>query len=221
MARNSYATCVGDAVACSASRGNGSHEDGVHKKRRGVFVNGLLAGKTTLSTIKDGTSNTMAFAEIAVTDHADETDEDNLTGVAKLSSMYSTAPSVCLAYRGADGTLDAGTTFAVKGRRYCDAAGANTNFNAVLPPNSVSCGGTNIDVAANCGNAIFLVAAGSSHSGGVNVCMMDGSVRFVSETIDVGDTNYVDNSGNYAGNSHHGVWGAMATPKGKETVTLD
>lgn len=221
MGRNSYATCVGDATACTAARGDYTNANLVHSKRRGVFVNGLIAGKTVLSAIKDGTSNTMGFSEISVTDHAADTDEDVLTGVAHLSSMYSQAPSTCLAFRGSDGLLTSTKTYACKGRRWCDAGGANTNFCAVLPPNSVSCGGTNINSGGNCHNAIYLISAGSSHNGGVNVSMMDGSVHFISNTIDCGDINYVDYNGNYTGASKHGVWGALATPRGKESVSLD
>ena len=221
MGRCSYACNAGDATMCNAARGGEPNADNVHKKHRGVFVSGILGGKTTLSTIKDGTSNTMAFSEIAVTDHSSEADDDALTGVAKVSGLYNVSPAGCLAYRGSDGLLTSSTTFAVKGRRWCDAAAANTNFVACLPPNAPSCGGTNTDSAQNCGNAIWMISAGSSHTGGANVCMLDGSVRFVSETVDCGDTNYVDYTGNYSGASKHGVWGAMATPKGKESVSLD
>ena len=218
MGRCSYACCVGDAPANSANRGDG-HLNNVHKKRRGVFVNGTLAGETSFGAIKDGTSNTMAFGEIAVSDHTADDDADAASGVAKLSSMYSQSASSCLALRNADGTLS-GTTWAVKGRRWSDAACCNTNFCAVLPPNAPSCAGSNAESNGSCQNAMFMVTAGSAHSGGVNVAMLDGSVRFVSDTIDAGDLTFADND-NIAGKSPHGVWGAMATPRGKEAVSLD
>ena len=218
MGRCSYACCVGDSPANSSNRGDG-HLNNVHKKRRGVFVNGTLAGETTFGAIKDGTSNTMAFGEIAVSDHSADDDADAASGVAKLSSMYSQSGAACLALRNADGTLS-GTTWAVKGRRWSDAACCNTNFCAVLPPNSPSCAGTNANSNGSCQDAMFMVAAGSAHSGGVNVAMLDGSVRFVSDTIDAGDLTFSDND-NIAGKSPHGVWGAMATPRGKEAVSLD
>ncbi|MBQ9371366.1 MAG: DUF1559 domain-containing protein [Thermoguttaceae bacterium] len=221
--RNNYACSVGDSTTCSAARNN-AMQDASHTKRRGVFVNGLLAGKTVLSAIKDGTSNTMGFAEIAVTlnptDNPDETDEEVATGVAHLSGMYDQSPSACLAFRGSDGLLTSSKTYAVKGLHWSDAGGASSNFCAVLPPNSVSCAGTNIGKRKNNCEAIYLIAAGSSHSGGVNACMMDGSVHFISDTIDVGDTNFID-SQNARGASKHGVWGAMATPRGKESVTFE
>ena len=154
MGRCSYACNAGDATMCNAERGDYTNANNVHKKHRGVFVSGILGGKTTISSVKDGTSNTMAFSEIAVTDHASESDDDALTGVAKVSALYTKSPAACLAYRGADGLLTSSTTFAVKGRRWCDAAAANTNFVACLPPNSPSCGGTNINTAKNCGNSI-------------------------------------------------------------------
>lgn len=221
MGRCSYACCVGDSPANSSNRGDG-HLNNVHKKRRGVFVNGTLAGETTFGAIKDGTSNTMAFGEIAVSDHSADSDDDALSGVAKLSSMYSQSGATCLATRQADGTLvsPGGETWAVKGRRWSDAACCNTNFCAVLPPNSPSCAGTNANSNGNCQDAMFMVAAGSSHSGGVNVAMLDGSVRFVSETIDAGDLTFSNND-NISGKSPHGVWGALATPRGKEAVSLD
>lgn len=88
MGRCSYACNAGDATMCNAARGGEPKADNVHKKHRGVFVSGILGGRTSLSTIKDGTSNTMAFSEIAVTDHSSEADDDALTGVAKVSGLY-------------------------------------------------------------------------------------------------------------------------------------
>ncbi|MDO5310031.1 MAG: DUF1559 domain-containing protein [Planctomycetia bacterium] len=220
MGRCNYAYCGGDTTTCNAKRTDYVNANKVHTKKRGVFVSGDQGGKIKLAVIKDGTSNTMALSEIAVTDHTDATDDDASTGVAKLSSLYSKAPIECLNTRNSDHTLS-GTTFAVKGSRWSDAGGANTNFVACLPPNAPSCAGTNIDSNSACQNAIMMITAGSNHTAGVNVLMMDGSVRFVSETVDCGDTSYSDYANDhYSGASMHGVWGALATPRGGETVSL-
>ncbi len=48
--------------------------------------------------------------------------------------------------------------------------------------------------------------------------MADGSVRFVSDTIDCGDLSAVSTKG--TGKSPYGVWGAMGTPAGGETVSM-
>ncbi|MBQ8285078.1 MAG: DUF1559 domain-containing protein, partial [Thermoguttaceae bacterium] len=55
-----------------------------------------------------------------------------------------------------------------------------------------------------------------NHSGGVNAAMLDGSVRFVSETIDCG--SYLTEKQNHArAKSLFGVWGALGAPAGGET----
>ncbi len=219
LGRTNYLCNMGDASTRNTNNGQ--------KTRRGVFVNGNLAGITTLGTIKDGTSNTIAFAEACVSDViADDGNSDSglLTGIAYLNDPAIRVPAECLAARSGDGLLHGigkEETYANKGRRWCNAVCGNTNFIAALPPNSPSCSSTGADGAEDA----FYVSASSSHSGGANVCMMDGSVRFVSETINTGDINTRMNpNGNedqYKGPSKHGVWGAMATPKGKETVSLD
>ncbi len=214
----SYLCNMGDASTKNTSSGQ--------KSRRGVFVNGELAGITTLGTIKDGTSNTMAFAESLCSDKISDDDSGLLTGIAYLNDPYTRVPAECLAARGSDGMLHGvgkEETYAQKGRCWFRACVGNTNFIAALPPNSPSCAST----GANAADKGFYVSATSSHSGGVNVCMMDGSVRFVSETINTGNLNAkMDPNGairddKWKGQSGHGVWGAMATPKGKETVSLD
>jgi prepilin-type processing-associated H-X9-DG protein len=93
-------------------------------------------------------------------------------------------------------------------------------FYTILPPNAPTC--------ARGGNEeCCITTASSNHSGGVNVCMGDGSVRFVSDTVDCGNQsedlyNVVRNQSrpqDYGGPSVYGVWGAMGSSAGGETNT--
>ena len=215
LGRCSYACCAGDM---SFSNFNAATQ-GAQKAHRGLFVNGNIAGETTFSICKDGTSNTIAFGEITVSDiiATDANDPDLSTGIGYLSGTQSKAAIDCLNLRGTDGQFAENvTTYAQKGRRWCNANYASTNFSAILPPNAPSCSSSNADL----GERSAMITAGSAHSGGVNVVMLDGSVHFVSDSIDSGDMTWANADG-YRGKSMHGVWGALATPRGKEAVTLD
>ena len=48
--------------------------------------------------------------------------------------------------------------------------------------------------------------------------MVDGSVRFISETIDCGDPSVKEVA---SGQSPYGVWGALGTISGGETLRLE
>jgi prepilin-type processing-associated H-X9-DG protein len=108
-----------------------------------------------------------------------------------------------------------------KGHRWGDRRSVSTGFMAALPPNSPSCtsGGEN-----DC----LMIAASSNHTGGVNVGLCDGSVQFISETIDTGEIELIlgyrygnrTEGHHWSGASTQGIWGAAATPGGGESSSL-
>jgi prepilin-type processing-associated H-X9-DG protein len=64
-----------------------------------------------------------------------------------------------------------------------------------------------------------LWTATSEHPGGVNVAMGDGSVRFISETIDTGNLGAVPPPPTATGPSPFGIWGALGTKAGGEPIS--
>ena len=72
------------------------------------------------------------------------------------------------------------------------------------------------------------MSASSNHPGGVNAAMADGSVRVVTESVDAGDQTLFLGEGQpgfapndpqrFTGPSTYGVWGAMGTRAGGESV---
>jgi prepilin-type processing-associated H-X9-DG protein len=105
------------------------------------------------------------------------------------------------------------------GNRWTNGDTHHTSFFTILPPNSVSCiRGSNHDWS--------MPAASSYHTGGVNAAFVDGSVRFITETIDHGAYDVqpmtvtgmnTDAYGMYGGESLYGVWGALGTAAAGET----
>lgn len=194
---------------------------GENKNKRGVFFDGSIGGRISLATITDGTSNTMLFCEILASNSSGS--DVKVKSTIAAVGIHGLAAANRLATRGTDGMTNASSAWAIKGRRWADARAAYTNFHAAVPPNSPSCRQTG-NTSEN--NACIVVSASSNHSGGVNVAMVDGSVRFVSETVDCGDVSnklgHPNNGGEgrrWVGPSTHGVWGAMATPQHGETNT--
>ena len=66
------------------------------------------------------------------------------------------------------------------------------------------------------GDNYALTSASSYHLGGVNVVMADGSVRWVSNSVNTGTLTAPEVGG---GPSPYGVWGAMGTKSGGEAYT--
>ena len=76
-----------------------------------------------------------------------------------------------------------------------------TQYNHVAVPNSKSCAGTGFTGTMT--NMAMQVAPNSFHVGGVHVMMGDGSVRFVSDSIDLN------------------LWRAVGTRGSGEAISLE
>ena len=103
------------------------------------------------------------------------------------------------------------------GRGYPNAWTPVTSILCMMSPNSPHCCNSNYPMS----NYTTLTTS-SYHSGGINAALADGSVKFISETIDCGDVNQTitQNYKNASGKSPWGVWGAMGSINGGENVTL-
>jgi len=183
------------------------------------------------AAITDGTSNTMFASEVCI--GTGSTVNKVKGGIAILGANFGSAacdwpalgfkPVNCAAVRGSNGEYVSGTSAQgsgdwQNGYRWGDCNGNYTLFFTILPPNSPSC--------ANGSAEDWCIAAASSyHSGGVNAVMCDGSVRFISETVDAGDQSISADQiatnkarpQDYGGKSPYGVWGAIGTRAGGET----
>ena len=97
-----------------------------------------------------------------------------------------------------------------------------SSFNTILPPNSPAC--TN----GSCKDYMTLISVSSFHPGGANVVRADGSVMFVSDSINCSDTTVTGHNGLTganancvaSGKSPYGIWGAMGSISGGESKSL-
>ncbi|MGN1064281.1 MAG: DUF1559 domain-containing protein [Thermoguttaceae bacterium] len=199
---------------------------------RGAFSNGNKH-EMSFSDFVDGLSNTVFFGEVCIGNSLNR--EKIKGGQVSLGGAFNSAstswdnfyfrPSTCAAARGTNGEISKNYSVVtvndqLLGQRWADAQNPYTMFYTILPPNAPTCAKSNE-------NSVITTAS-SYHSGGVNVCMGDGSVRFVSDTVDCGDqTNDLSSvvrdasrPQDYGGKSVYGVWGAMGSSSGGETVAL-
>ncbi|MFO0941154.1 MAG: DUF1559 domain-containing protein [Pirellulales bacterium] len=214
---SSYAFCVGDNYA-SSQVSPGERNNGTLAVQKLPIDNRGIFGRYNypkMASITDGTSNTLALGERQRPHEL--RNRGSVTAAVGTTATFQ--PIVCKA--------------TITGKNYIDPSLIPTGDNAVgyrgfggncyfaafttiLPPNSASCLFAEGSVSYHHTNGIW--SAGSEHTGGAQFAMADGSVRFVSDTIDAGNSTIVAPSTNGGGLSPYGVWGAMGTKSGGEVV---
>lgn len=205
--QTNYAFCWGDNTRHITGSETASARAAVRNFKRGMF--GLQQCRN-LRDVIDGSSNSIAMAEIATTNNGNQI----RGGVA---SSRGTGPAydhpVLCQLEGNRGTgmLTPGTNRNLRGNGWANGITAYTGVSTVLPPNSPHCLQSSNDHSD--GEA----PASSWHVGGVTVLMGDGSVRFVSENIDVGNQSLPDNTRDI-GPSVYGVWGSLGSIFGSEVL---
>jgi prepilin-type N-terminal cleavage/methylation domain-containing protein/prepilin-type processing-associated H-X9-DG protein len=203
--RLSYMSSRGDSMWNNNRRPADEDNPAAKTSDRGVFRVGEFM---SMASVTDGTSNTVAFSECC---SAAQSGGREVKGqlIAGLSSMYdgNSRPGPCLALKNGTQLTQDATTAGWRAQRWADGQILLSGFNTVLPPNSPNC-----SYAGDSGWGVGSVQ--SNHSGGVNAAFLDGSVHFISETIECGDA-YADAVA--TGKSPYGVWGAMGSARGGES----
>ncbi|MCA9153183.1 MAG: DUF1559 domain-containing protein [Pirellulaceae bacterium] len=199
-----YAFSMGDTITNNRDSTN----------NRGVFS--LRLG-VRMADIIDGTSNTIGMSETLASDFAIGAQTGNIDkklGTATGLSGLAGNPAQCLAQANGKYYVNAAVVKGRTGWKWTDGQAEKVGFTTVLPPNAPSCiDGTN----GNGDGQNTIISARSFHPGGVNGMMMDGSVRFVAETINTGNLAAASVTN---GASPYGVWGAMGSRAGGEAVAI-
>ncbi len=204
----SYAMCMGDSAFNVISEG---------RTLRGLFANGVYR---KIGEVSDGTSNTLAYSEMLCSRPL-----PSGSGVMSVARQYRhnqglvivpgipTSPIVCR--QQTDGRhFVAGLIFwGRRGLLWNDGQPVYVGFNTILPPNGPQCGdrgiwGDQVDV---------IIPPASNHTGGVNATRLDGSVNFISNSVDTGNLSV--SAQNITGQSPYGVWGALGSISGGEVAS--
>ncbi|MEM1225631.1 MAG: DUF1559 domain-containing protein [Planctomycetota bacterium] len=245
--RTNYAVCLGDACDMQADSGfryNGMtmvwEDQTWATNRTRAAARGMFAYREDkkFRDVLDGLSNTVMMGEIST----DLGDRDVTTDLARqkgsrwggtFGGIFDN-PSVAQD----EGNIDperprfwcpAGGTGCTapnlsganqkRGFRWSDARPVYTGFTTILPPNTPIAMEQSGDNHGICGST------SSRHQGGAHVLMGDGAVKFITDSIEAGDSraqnvrlNATETFAQPGSQSPYGIWGALGTRASREVI---
>ncbi len=235
--RTNYGLCLGDSIDTITHHGYlndrlqprpGWDAEQYRAADRGFFG---VKRSGNFKDILDGLANTIAMGEIAT----DIGDRDIRTVVSRTNGESWGAnppsgvpgnPSLCKQNNQIDPLAprfwktnappDLITGQHTRGGIWAHYEYATTVVNTILPPNREICG-------AGWQDAMGIAPPASRHQGGAHVLLGDGAIRFVTDSVEAGNSNSPCITQQYlAGKkSPYGLWGALGSRGGKETDSVD
>jgi prepilin-type N-terminal cleavage/methylation domain-containing protein/prepilin-type processing-associated H-X9-DG protein len=214
--QNTYSFCLGDQATNNRDSQN----------LRGIFSHSRGA---RLGDVTDGLSNTALLSERLI---QAENGGDTIASVGanQIQIVLGNAviegsaanPTLCRAATLGQFYVAGTQVHRRSGSRWRDGQPVWVGFNTVLPPNGPSCTHPNSGSTAGVtDHENSLLPPSSRHPGGVQVAFADGSVTFISDSIDHGNLAAALPANNIPqGMSPYGVWGALGSKNGGETVQL-
>lgn len=196
------------------SRGDTSWDHNQWAGNGGRGLRGMFTGQgycITFAQCSDGLSNTIMMSERIQGKNQGRYVTDGVTGRSASGARVRNNPARCLTERINATTKVVAAPAAWGGARLWDGAPAFTGCTMVLGPNT----GSFIQGGWDGEDGIYEPT--SKHVGGVHTLMGDGTVKFISENIDTGNTTRgvptVESTP-----SPYGVWGALGSRAANEVV---
>lgn len=236
LGRTNYAACLGDScwLLHLANRNNDRTQVTQGRSRqaraahRGFF---MPLQEAKFRDCLDGLSNTVAMGEIAT----DLGDNDNRTVTTESGANQSAPgvslpnirdnPSVCKPLISPERPRFWDPQYYMisrrlftRGYRWADQGALFSGCLTILSPNREVCG------PFNTLGTTLIATMSSRHPGGAHVLMGDGAVRFVTDSIEAGDSTagsvWLNGTGDQAPGSPspYGLWGAMGTRASSEII---
>ncbi|KAA5546078.1 DUF1559 domain-containing protein [Roseiconus nitratireducens] len=231
LGRTNYAVCVGDSgyLINQGALSLWLHENATRSAQsrashRGAFV---LHRQLAFRDILDGLSNTICMGEIATDLGDNDVRTIPLASAGGANPLDNPNDCADLGFKDPQRPQFWGpsapprtSNYNGRGFRWASAYNPFSAFTTILPPNREFCTST------NWANAEVLPPA-SRHQGGCHVLLCDGSVTFITDSIEAGNSNNPmvrlpadGGADNYlpGAPSPYGLWGALGTRANREVI---